>query len=146
LGTTVTNQNLIQEEIERRFNSGNACYHSVKNLLSSRLLSKNVKIKMYKTIILPVVLYGCETPKLRVFENMVLRRVFGPKRDGMAGGRRELSNKEIRYLYSAKYNYNDQIEEDDRCGTCSTNERVEDRVYGIVGKARRREIATKTKT
>jgi hypothetical protein len=49
LGTTVTNQNLIQEEIKRRQNSGNACYHSVKNLLSSRLLSKNVKVRIYKT-------------------------------------------------------------------------------------------------
>jgi hypothetical protein len=54
LGTTVTNRNLIQEEINRRLNSGNACYHSVQNLLSSRLLSKNVKVKIYTTIILPV--------------------------------------------------------------------------------------------
>jgi hypothetical protein len=61
LGTTITNQNLIQEEIKRRLNSSNACYHSVQNLLSSRLLSKNIKIRIYKTIILPVVLYGCET-------------------------------------------------------------------------------------
>jgi hypothetical protein len=58
LGTTVRNQNLIQEEIKRRLNSGSACYHSVQNLLSSRLLSKNVKIRIYKMIILPVVLYG----------------------------------------------------------------------------------------
>jgi hypothetical protein len=61
LGTTITNLNLIQEEIKRRLNSGNACYHSVQNLLSSPLLSKNIKIRIYKTIILPVVLYGCET-------------------------------------------------------------------------------------
>jgi hypothetical protein len=61
LETTVTNQNLIQEEIKRRLNSGNACYHSVQNLLSSCLLSKNLKIRIYRTIILPVVLYGCET-------------------------------------------------------------------------------------
>jgi len=61
LGTTVTNQNSIQEEIKSRLKSGNACYHSVYNLLSSSLLSKNLKIKMYRTIILPVVLYGCET-------------------------------------------------------------------------------------
>jgi hypothetical protein len=60
LGTTVINQNLIQEEIKRRLQSGNACYHLVQNLLSSRL-SKNVKIRIYKTIILHVVLYGCET-------------------------------------------------------------------------------------
>jgi hypothetical protein len=52
LGTTVTDENLIQEEIKRRLNSGNACCHSVQNLLSSRLLSKNLKIRIYKTIIL----------------------------------------------------------------------------------------------
>jgi len=61
LGTTLTNQNSITEEIKSRLRSGNACYHSVQNLLSSWLLSKNLKIKIYRTIILPVVLYGCET-------------------------------------------------------------------------------------
>jgi hypothetical protein len=61
LETTITNQNLIQEEIKRSVNSDEACYHSVKNLLSSRLLSKNIKIRIYRTVILPVVLYGCET-------------------------------------------------------------------------------------
>jgi hypothetical protein len=93
LGTTATNQNLIQVEIKRRLNSGNVCYHSVQNLLSSRLLSKNLKIRIYKTIILPVVLYGCETGfltlrderRLKVFESRVLRRIFGPKRDEVTG-------------------------------------------------------------
>jgi hypothetical protein len=88
LGTTVTNQNFIQEKIKRRLNSGNACYHSVQILLSSRLLSKNIKIR-----ILPVVPYGCETwslalreeHRLRVFENRVMRRIFGPKRDEVMG-------------------------------------------------------------
>jgi hypothetical protein len=61
LGRTVRNQNFIEEEIKRRLNCGNACYHSFQNLLSSRLLSKNLKIRIYKNIILPVVLYGCET-------------------------------------------------------------------------------------
>ena len=61
LGTTLTNENSILEEIKSRLKSGNACYHSVQNLLSSRLLSKNLKIKIYRTILLPVVLYGCET-------------------------------------------------------------------------------------
>ena len=56
----LTNQNSIQEEIKSRLKSGKACY-SVQNLLSSSLLSKNLKIKIYRTIILPVVLYGCET-------------------------------------------------------------------------------------
>jgi hypothetical protein len=99
---------LIQEEIKRRLNSGNACYHSVQNLLSSRLQSKNVKVRIYKTIILLVVLYRCETwsltvreePKLRVFENRVLRRIFGPKRDGVTGGWRKLHNEELHKLYS----------------------------------------------
>jgi hypothetical protein len=73
LGTRATNQNLIQEEIKRRLNSGNACYHSVQNLFSSRLLSKNVKIRIHKTIILPVVLYGCETWSLILREENKLR-------------------------------------------------------------------------
>jgi len=61
LGTTLTNQNSIAEEIKSGLRSGNACYHSVQNLLSSRLLSKNFKINIYRTIILPVVLCGFET-------------------------------------------------------------------------------------
>jgi hypothetical protein len=77
------------EEIQSRLKSGNACHHSVQTLLSSSLLSKKLKIKIYRTVILPVVLYGCETwsltlreeRKLRVFENRVLRRIFGPRRD-----------------------------------------------------------------
>ena len=93
LGTTLTNQNSIAEEIKSRLRSGNACYHSVHKRLSSRLLSKNLKIKIYRTIILPVVLYGCEIwsltfreeRKLRVFENKVLRRIFGPRRDEVTG-------------------------------------------------------------
>jgi hypothetical protein len=60
LGTTVTNQNFIQEELKRRLCSDNACYHSVQSLLSSRLLSKNLKMRIYKTIILPAILHGCE--------------------------------------------------------------------------------------
>ena len=93
LGTKLTNQNSIQEEIKSRLKSGNACYYSVQNLLSSRLLSKHLKIKIYRTIILPVFLYGCETwsvtlrekRRLRVFENRVLRRAFGSKNDEVTG-------------------------------------------------------------
>jgi hypothetical protein len=109
LGMTVTNQNLIQEEIKRRLNSGNACYHSVQNLLSSQLLSKNLKIRIYSTIILPVVLYGCETwsltlreeHRMGVFENRVLRKIFGPKRDEVTGEWKKLHNKELHDLYSS---------------------------------------------
>ena len=88
LGTVLINQNSVQEEIKSRLKSGNACYHLVQNLLSSSLLPKNKKIKIYRTIILPVVLYKYETRsltlreehRLRVFENRMLRRIFGPKR------------------------------------------------------------------
>ena len=59
LGTTLTNENSIQEEIKSGLKSGITCYYSVQNLLSSSLLSKNIKIKIYRNIILPVVLYGC---------------------------------------------------------------------------------------
>jgi hypothetical protein len=61
VGTTLTNQNDIHNEIKSRLNSGDGCYHSVQNLLSSRLISRSLKIKIYKTVILPVVFYGCET-------------------------------------------------------------------------------------
>jgi hypothetical protein len=81
----------------------------VQNILSSSLLSKIIKIKIYRTIILPVVLYGCVTWSLtlreecwlRVFENKVLRRIFGPKRDEVTGEWRRLHNKELYALYSS---------------------------------------------
>jgi hypothetical protein len=90
---TVTQQNLIQKEIKRRLNSGTAFNNSVQNLLFPCLLSKNVKIRTYKTIILSVVLFGCELGslilreehRLRVFENRMLR-IFGLKRDKLTGG------------------------------------------------------------
>jgi hypothetical protein len=78
LGTTLINQN-VHDAIKSRLNWKNACYHSVQNILSSRLISKHLKIKIYETVILPVVLYGCETwsliireeHRLRVFEDSV---------------------------------------------------------------------------
>ena len=108
LGTTLTNQNSIPEEITSRLRSGNACYLSVQNLFSSRLLPKNLKIKIYRNIILRLVLYGCETwwltlrkeRTLRVFENMVLR-IFGPRRDEVTGEWRRLHNEELNDLYSS---------------------------------------------
>jgi hypothetical protein len=93
----ITNENLIQEEIKRRLNSGNACYHLAQYLLSFRLLSENIEFGIYKTIILPVVLYGCETlsltlreeHRLRVFKDRALRRIFEPKRDDVTRGWRK---------------------------------------------------------
>ena len=107
LGTTLTNQNSIAEEIQTRLRSGNSCYHSVQKLLSSRLLSKNLKIKIHRTIIFPVVLYGCEAwsltlreeRKLRVFEDMVLRRIFGTRGFEVTGEWRRLHNEELNDLY-----------------------------------------------
>ena len=87
--TILSNQNCIQQEINKILKSGNACCHSIQNLMSSSLLSKSMKNKIYSTIILPVVLSGRETcsralweeRRLRVFENRALRRIFGPKGD-----------------------------------------------------------------
>jgi hypothetical protein len=109
LGTTITNQNLIRDEIKRRLNSGNACYHLVQNLSSSRLSSKNIKIIIYKTIVLHVVLYGCETlsltlreeHRLRVFRKRVLKIIFGSKCDKVTGGWRKPHNEEFHNLSSS---------------------------------------------
>ncbi|KAJ4431549.1 hypothetical protein ANN_20148 [Periplaneta americana] len=110
LGATVTNINGTREEIKRRINMGNACHYSVEKLLSSSLLSKNLKVRIYKTVIYYlVVLYGCETwtltlreeHRLRVFENKVLRKIFGAKRDEVTGEWRKLHNTELHALYSS---------------------------------------------
>jgi hypothetical protein len=107
LGMILTNQNDIHDEIKSRLNSENACYHSVQNLLSSCFISKNLKIKIYKTVILPVVLYVCETwsltfreeHRLRVFEKRMLM-IFGPKREEDRSWR-ILHNDELHSLYSS---------------------------------------------
>ena len=109
MGTTLRKQNSLQEEIKIRLKSGNACYQSVQNILSSSLLSKNIKIKIYRTIILPVVFYGYETlsltlreeRRLRVFENRVLRKIFGPNRVEVTGERGKLRNEELNDMYSS---------------------------------------------
>jgi hypothetical protein len=99
LGMTLTNQNLIYKEIKSRLNSGDACCHSFHNILLSAV--RNIKKKIYRTIILCVVLYRCKTLSLtlreacglRVFENRVLPRIFRLKRDEVIGGRIQLCNK-----------------------------------------------------
>jgi hypothetical protein len=112
--TTVSGFSLLLETLisfsscNLSYYSGNAYYHSVQNLLSSRLLSKNTKMKICRTIILPVV-YGCETwsltlreePRLRMFENRVLWRICGPKRDEVTREWRKIHNEELNDLYSS---------------------------------------------
>jgi hypothetical protein len=103
LGTALMNENSIQKEIKGRLKSRNACYHSMQKNLSFSLLSKNIKFKIFRTTILSVVLYGCETwsltlreeRRLGVFKNSVLRKIFGPKRDEVTGEWRELHNEEL---------------------------------------------------
>ena len=105
--TTQTNQNYIHEEIRKRLKSGIACYHLVQNLVSSTLPFKNIKIKIYITIILPALLYGCETWPftlreehwLGAFENRGLRNTLGPERDEVTGEWRKLQNEKLNDLY-----------------------------------------------
>ena len=109
LGTTITNQISIHEEIEKRRKSETGCYHLVQNLLSSSLLSKNIKSKIYKIIILPVVLYVCEIwsltlrkeHRLRVFENRMLTKMLGPERDEVPREWRRLYKEDLNDLYSS---------------------------------------------
>jgi hypothetical protein len=106
LGITLTNQNSIKEEIKSKLKSGNACYHSVQNFLSSISVSKNIIIKIYIILIVHAALYGYETwsptlreeRRLRVFEN---RSIFGHKRDKVTGEWRRLHNEELDDMYSA---------------------------------------------
>jgi hypothetical protein len=105
---TLRSENDIHDEIKSRLNSGNACCNSVQNNFSSRLIYQKTKTKRYKTVILPVVLYGCETwslalreeHRLKVFENRVLKKVFGPKMEE-DGTWRILHNDNIHSLYSS---------------------------------------------
>jgi hypothetical protein len=107
LGTFQTDQNCMHEEIKRRLNSGKLATIRFTVFLSSRQLYRNVKVKKYKIIILPLVSYGYEIwpltlreeHRLRVFENRVLRRTFGPKRDEVTGELRKLHNGELHNLY-----------------------------------------------
>jgi hypothetical protein len=117
-------------------------------------LSKNGKVKIYKIIIPPVVLYGCETwsltlreeHRLRVFENRVLKRIFGPKRDDVTGEWRKLHNEELHNLYSSPDNVR-QVKSRRMtwAGHVARNGRGEKTVQGFGGKARRKETTWKTK-
>ena len=93
----------------KKLNIGNPCYYSLEKILLSRLLSKKLKVDTYKTIILPVVLHGYETwslmlreeHRLRVFENKVLKKIFGAKIEEITGEWRKLHNAELHVLYSS---------------------------------------------
>jgi hypothetical protein len=142
-GTTLTNENSIQEEIKSRVKLGNACYWSVQNLLSSSFLSRGLKYKIYRTIILPVFLFECEPWSLtlrderglRVFENRVLRRVFGPKRDVVTGEWRKLHNEELRNLYALPSIVRVVKIESEMGGACGAYGRGERRARGSDGEA-----------
>jgi hypothetical protein len=120
------------------------------SLLSSRLLSRNVKVKIYKTIIIPVALYGCETwsltlreeHRLRVFENRVLKRI--PKRDEVTGEWRKFHNEELHNLYSFPDIFR-QVKAYEVGGACGTHGRGEKSVQGFGGKARWKDTTGKTK-
>ena len=107
MGNNIYRPNFVQEAVKSRLKSENTCCHSVQNLFSSSLLSKNTNIKIYRTISLPVGVYGCETwsltlreeRRLRVFENRVLRGIFGVKRDEVTGEWRKLHKEELNDLY-----------------------------------------------
>jgi hypothetical protein len=137
----------MNEEIKSRLNSGNAFYHSDQSLLSSRLLCRNVKVKIYKIIILPVVLYGCETwsltlreeQRLRVFENRVLRRISGPKRDELTGEWRKLHNEELHKLYYSPHIIRQIKSRRMRWAGNVADSGGEESVQGFGGKARRKE-------
>jgi hypothetical protein len=109
LRTTLTHKNCMHEEIKSRLNSGNGSYCLVQSLLSSCLLPRNLGVTIYKTIILSFVLYGCEPwsltlreeHRLRVFDNRVLKRKFGRKRDEVTGDWRKLHSGELNDLYSS---------------------------------------------
>jgi hypothetical protein len=105
LWTTLSDQNSIQEEITSRLKSGNACYHLIQNHLPSSLLSKNLKIIMYTTIILPIVLYVCETWSLTLVEerrlSMFERRIFVPRGAKVTGVGRIRHNEKLNSLCSS---------------------------------------------
>ena len=108
-GNGLNQTNSVQNKIKSSLKSGNACYHWVRRFLSSSLLSKKLKVNIYRTIILLVVAYWCKTwsltlreeRTLRVFENRVLRGIFGPKRDEVTGQWRKLHNWDLNDWYSS---------------------------------------------
>ena len=135
-------------DVRRLFNDAVNC--------NSSLLSKHIKIKIYRTIILPVVLKGCETwslalreeHRLRVFENRVLRRVYGPKRDEVIRKWRKLHNEEISdtYVLLTQYCACGKIEKNEMGGTCGAYVGVEKCAQGSGGETGGKETNGETQT
>jgi hypothetical protein len=115
---------------------GNDFYHSVPNVLYSSLHSTILKIKICRTVVLPVVLYGCETwsltlreeRRLRVFQNRALKRIFGLKRDEITGEWRKLHNEELNNVTRPQYCSGDKIEKNEMSGACSAYKREDRRI------------------
>jgi hypothetical protein len=109
LGSIVTGNNSIEEEIKGRISLRNKAFYANQDLFKSKLLTENSKLRMYKTLVRPVVTYACETwvleenikTKLRVFERKVLRRIYGLTRE-KDGTWRIKSNEELNRLTSNK--------------------------------------------
>jgi hypothetical protein len=109
MGMTVTNQNLIHGEIKSKFNLVNAATIQFRTFCLLTCCLSNIQVKMYETIILPVVLYGCETLSVtlrkehrqKVFENMVLKKIFEPKRGKIIGRWRKSHIEELHNLYTS---------------------------------------------
>jgi hypothetical protein len=149
LGITLTNHNDINDEINGILNSRNACYNSVQSFFVFPSHVKKLKMKIYKTIILPVVLYGCENwfltlreeCRLRVFESRVLRRTFEPKREEDRSWRK-LDNDELHDLYSSPNIV--KVTEYEVGGTYSTHGGGEKCLQGFGQEARREETTGKT--
>jgi hypothetical protein len=136
LGTTLTDQNCMHGEIKSRLNSANACYHSVESLLPSCLLSRNETWSLTLR----------EEHRLRVFENRVPRKIFGPKRDEVPGEWRKLHNGELHNLYSSP-NIIRQIKSSRMRWAAYVARMGEARsVQSCCGKARRKEATPKTGT
>ena len=143
LETAPTNQNCNHEGTKCRLNCGSVCYCSVQNLLSACLLSKNIKTEICRTIVLPVVVYRCETlsftlkaeHRVRMFKKTgVLRKIFGPKRDTIIEDWSKLKSEEFYDILSlTKYNLDDQINNNGMCGACSICGGWEQYIQGFGG-------------
>jgi hypothetical protein len=127
----------IRQEINSRFQSGNTCCHFVQNILSASLLSKYINIKIHRNIIWPVVLYGCENFSLtlkekhglEVFENRVLRKILGYKREGVTGNWRNYITREL----LTKYNLGGRKKKNEMDGRVACTER-ERSIHSVMGK------------